>query len=259
MAKGEIRCPNSGLLALRLRQLHLPAKSEVAMAIHIRGNLVSRMSELIVMAGRSTARLHTVALVLALVLATILSAPSHAYDKVAADAYAEKWWNGRNPSFPNFSGTDCANFVSQAINAGGYPMTEGWDRAADSEWWARLQPFGWYNYTYTWSVASELRLYLLWGRPGASSQGSAPGSSEQYWTPDIVTSGDPIFYDWGLGEGISHAAIQTGYGDDPNSDLSGNFVNQHSNNRKHAFWSLKPYNEYWRSTKVHFVHIYPSS
>ena len=169
-------------------------------------------------------------------------------------SYANTWWNDRNSKYPDFGGTDCTNFVSQALYAGGYDMVDG---AEDSPyaWWIRKNWYFRYDYTLSWSVAKELRKFLLNDTPGATAEGSAPGSSTNYWTPTNVTSGDVLFYNWGQGEGISHTAMQTGYGDDPNSNLSGNYVNQHSNDRRHAFWSLKPYNSYWRDTTISFVHI----
>jgi len=50
-----------------------------------------------------------------------------AYDSAAAVAYAEKWWDGRNPAYYDYSdeGGDCANFVSQCLIAGGLDLSAG--------------------------------------------------------------------------------------------------------------------------------------
>lgn len=49
------------------------------------------------------------------------------YDRDAAKGYAYRWWDDRNPHYNDFSdsGGDCANFVSQALIAGGLSLHEG--------------------------------------------------------------------------------------------------------------------------------------
>ena len=67
-----------------------------------------------------------------------------------------------------------------------------------------------------------------------------------------MVTGDVLFFNWGQGEGLSHAVIQVGIGTDPNLYPNqvwyGNYIDEHTNNRKHAFWSLKPYNADWKTT-----------
>ncbi len=61
-------------------------------------------------------------LVLAVAVTTIpCVAESQGYDRAAAVAYAGAWCSGRNPAYCDYgpSGGDCANFVSQALIAGG--------------------------------------------------------------------------------------------------------------------------------------------
>lgn len=50
------------------------------------------------------------------------------YDRDKVKEYAAIWAEKRNPIYPGeeIFGTDCANFVSQCIEAGGYPMNENW-------------------------------------------------------------------------------------------------------------------------------------
>ena len=45
------------------------------------------------------------------------------YNRTAVYNYAKQWWNSRNTAgaYCNFGGSDCANFVSQCLRAGGYP------------------------------------------------------------------------------------------------------------------------------------------
>lgn len=44
-----------------------------------------------------------------------------AYDRTAAVDYADKWWNSRNDEYDSFS-SDCTNYASQVIAAGGLSM-----------------------------------------------------------------------------------------------------------------------------------------
>ena len=39
----------------------------------------------------------------------------------------------------------------------------------------------------------------------------------------------------------------------------GNYVDEHTNYRYHAFWSLKPYNSFWSTTTIYFMHISSSN
>lgn len=41
----------------------------------------------------------------------------------AVQAYAERWWNDRNPNFQNWNPNNCANYVSQLLLAGGVNRT----------------------------------------------------------------------------------------------------------------------------------------
>lgn len=44
-----------------------------------------------------------------------------AYDRTKAVDYADKWWNSRNDEYDSFS-SDCTNYASQVIAAGGLSM-----------------------------------------------------------------------------------------------------------------------------------------
>ena len=63
-----------------------------------------------------------------------------------------------------------------------------------------------------------------------------------------------IFYDWGLGEGVSHASIQVVYGTDE-MGWTGDLVDAHTNPHRHAFWSLRDYNANYSTTWVSVEHI----
>lgn len=57
----------------------------------------------------------------------ILNDDLESYDRDSAIEYAVNWYNKYNPNYPNFSSSgDCANFVSQCLEAGGLQMNEYW-------------------------------------------------------------------------------------------------------------------------------------
>lgn len=69
--------------------------------------------------------------------------------------------------------------------------------------------------------------------------------------------GDALFYDW-QNDGLIR--IQVGSGPDPNSGWWGDYVDQHTTDRYHAFWSLKPYNaNYMSTTYIRVVHVSASN
>ncbi|MBN2519400.1 MAG: amidase domain-containing protein [Bacteroidales bacterium] len=47
------------------------------------------------------------------------------YTHQAAVLYAEEWWDDRNPDYYDYGNSDCANFVSQCLIAGGLDLSAG--------------------------------------------------------------------------------------------------------------------------------------
>lgn len=69
--------------------------------------------------------------------------------------YAYTYWNKYNSAYRRFA-SDCTNFISQALNRGGWGQITGWYTSSDV-WW--------YNYTsqsYTWAGAENF--YQFTGR-----------------------------------------------------------------------------------------------
>lgn len=200
----------------------------------------------------------TAPLMAAITSATV--SPAMAYSGSRAAAYADQYALQPNkPAFPVF-GADCTNFVSQSAHVGGgYPFRgANTNASSDKVWWIRGSGSSNddFRLSNSWGAADGFYRFLLADQPGGKAGGSAPGSSTDYWTPDSQKTGDVLFYDWGQGEGVSHAAMQVGYGPDATSpSWKGNYVDQHTSNRYHAFWSLKPYNAAWATTTVYFMHI----
>ena len=204
---------------------------------------------------RRLAALCTAALTVSLISAT--ASPALAYNGGQAAQYADKWALTPNTAaYPMFVKNDCTNFFSQAARAGGYPFRNaGKSPAGATSWWfaSGSGGFSWAN---AWVAADGYYNFLFADNPGGSSQGSAPGSSTGYWTPDAMVTGDALFFDWGQGSGVSHVTMQVGYGTDPNNPTwKGNYIDEHTSNRYHAFWSLKPYNALYATTTIYFEHI----
>ncbi len=194
--------------------------------------------------------------------------PDPGYDGVAAAAYADRWALGANPAYPFFGGAgegDCTNFVSQAMAAGGWTMTGNAIQTDDTFWhFIRTSPTGGI-YTSTWAAADNLWRYQTvtpysvfegkWG-PGAAAY-NAP------YTPGPVVTGDVILYNWFNDDNSStakvHWSIQTGIGwsqnGQPPLNIYGNFVDEHTSNRYHVFWSLWPFNAYKATTTYRFWHL----
>ena len=88
------------------------------------------------------------------------------YDRDAAIDYAIYWHNKFNPNYPNFSSSgDCANFVSQCLEAGGFQMNEYWhcyprNVKEVNPIYALIFNFIKWSYTPAWSTAKGQYEYL---------------------------------------------------------------------------------------------------
>ncbi len=80
------------------------------------------------MHSRSSTRLTRLILTLLAIVVAVTStvflvpvpdASAATYNPAKAIQYADKWWNKRNPAFLSYGFSDCANFVSQCLIAGG--------------------------------------------------------------------------------------------------------------------------------------------
>ncbi|AVX20014.1 Putative amidase domain-containing protein [Carboxydocella sporoproducens DSM 16521] len=177
-----------------------------------------------------------------------LSPHVHAYNSTGAVSYAEKWAKSRNSNYPSFD-NDCTNFVSQAIHdptGAGKPF----DESGSSQyfmWYIYKRWWGW-DYTTTWSVASHFYNYLRENPAGSWINSWNP---PQPTTPSDMKEGDILFYDWNNDGSKDHAAIVVGYGTDPTSGYVGNLQDQHTTDRYHAIWHLRPYNSKWTTTVIY--------
>lgn len=88
-------------------------------------------------------------LILSLLAFTVVgfSAPVYAYNASSAVNYADTYAKARNSAYRNFS-SDCTNFVSQIMIAGGLSKNANW------------YYHGYNNYSRTWTIANDLKNYL---------------------------------------------------------------------------------------------------
>jgi hypothetical protein len=201
-----------------------------------------------------------------LLSAAVALAPANAYDRNKAVAYANTWWDGRNPNYPHAFSDDCTNFISQALNHGGIAMrwpSFGWTGHLDSDvYWVGIYTGAGNEYTTSWSVAKTSHTFLKWnlGNTSEVTIDTRPNNPPNT-VPNPVTDGDIVYYNWGdlhsgSGDGIDHASIVVGNGTDPQSGASGTLINEHTSDRRHAIWDLWPYNAAYRTTtSCHLIHV----
>lgn len=161
------------------------------------------------------------------------------YNRKAVQAYANQYWNEPNSDYIHFE-VDCTNFVSQCIFAGDVPMN--YTGARGSGWWykGRQKQNEWW--TYSWSVAHSMQLYLVSGKNGMNAY--------QVDNPEELDIGDVIFYDWDGDSRFQHSTIVTAK--DP---MGMPLVNAHTNNSKHRYWDYRDSYAWTERTKYRFIHL----
>jgi Putative amidase domain len=122
------------------------------------------------------------------------------YNRLAAVNYSKIWAHSSNPVWgARENNSDCTNFVSQALYAGGWTMVHGHPRNHDSWFAERLSSAG-AGRSFTWSGAQPFCDFLQ-------------NSGRAYWvnTPNQLNYGDVVqLRDIGEGGGrISHTMLVT--------------------------------------------------
>lgn len=185
------------------------------------------------------------------------------YNGVAAANYADLWAMGQNTNYAYFSGDDCTNFVSQAMVNGSYPPFRGWWQTTD---YFYNDTFNAYNGNYylettdgreesiSATVADGLYQNFQ-ASPDAAYKGSynyfVNGAPPKYM-PSSITKGDVLFFEW-TNEGISHANMMVGSGTD--GIYVGDWIDQHSTDRKHEYWVMIPTNPNWQQETIWYYHL----
>lgn len=162
------------------------------------------------------------------------------YDREAARDYADRHWNEPNAQFIHFT-VDCTNYVSQCLYAGGAPMHYTGGR--ESGWWYRGKSGGREQWSYSWTVAHALQWYLS----GNRSEGLA---AERVASPEMLTVGDVICYDFDGDGRFEHTAFVTG------SDGAGMpLVNAHTTNSRRRYWDYRDSYAWTERTTYRFFRI----
>jgi hypothetical protein len=68
---------------------------------------------------------------LGVMLSLFMTSVTYGWSATNAIAYANRWWTDYNPVYRVYE-SDCVNFVSQAVFAGGYPMNS----STNNPWYA---------------------------------------------------------------------------------------------------------------------------
>jgi hypothetical protein len=144
-------------------------------------------------------------------------------------AYANKYWSSYNTSYRSWasSGSDCTNFVSQAMKAGGWAHDTGlWND--DHNWW-----YNSLNQTHSWAGAEN------WYKFARVYSGRVTALSNVY----SLRPGDVLQAKYSGSSVVNHSMIVTLY--------YGNMVylTYHSNNRHNVaftwFQNQEPYSTYY--------------
>ncbi|MCY0875245.1 MAG: amidase domain-containing protein [Firmicutes bacterium] len=160
-----------------------------------------------------------------------------AYNRTLAYRYAEQWWNSHNPQY-QYMGVDCTNFVSQVMHAGGLPMVGGGRR--DAGWWYRSGQAP--TWSYSWAVAHSLATFL--------SSPQNPFRARVVQSPQELTIGDVIAYDWTHSGRYGHNTVVVGH------DANGMpLVNAHTVDSHQRFYSYEDSYAYTPNTQYLFIHF----
>lgn len=159
---------------------------------------------------------------------------SYQYNRLKAVQYAERWWNSHNPAYKAFE-NNCTNYISQCLHAGGAPM-RGYP-GKGTGWWFRNN-----NWSYSWTVAHSLRLYL-----GNSKSGLR---AREVSSPDQLLLGDVICYDFEGDGRFNHNTMVTG------KDAYGMpLVNANTYNSRMRYWAYEDSSAYTPNIKYKFFTI----
>lgn len=180
---------------------------------------------------------------------------ANAYSGTSAATYANKYATSPNGAYYHYT-DDCTNFVSQSMRAGGHKFhgtPSGLILNDNSQWW---ELSGGAGRTLSWSVADDLDAFINL-HDGTTAEYSYWDGGQPKTLPSAIKAGDPVFYQWDdtSGNAFNHSSIVVGSGTDPNSGWVGTLIDQHTTNRSHAIWNLRPYNAKWMTTSTEVFHL----
>jgi RHS repeat-associated protein len=181
------------------------------------------------------------------------------YCGTSAVRWAEAHWHSYSDMFQGY-GSDCANFVSQCLWAGGWEMNAAWHSRVAVSAPYEVHPQLW-DATRAWAGALKLFDYVTSGGRGhvyREYTNYRCGSSS--YAPSTIAGarkGDLVFYEW-HGTCVDHVAIIADpCGIDPGLEEVGTLIDQHTKDRHHALWNLREYSQnrpFWDTE-----HVWPST
>lgn len=178
-------------------------------------------------------------LVVTVISIIALSSTCMAYNGDSAASYARKWALSRNSQY-KANDSDCANFVSQSLVAGGYSMTSSW---YNKKVGLVMQ------ISDNWGKAKSLVTYLSNQGWGVRRNIGYSKNNINVFDCSMIENGDVIVYDWENDGVIDHVAIVSTDNYPyriPGSPSSvptqyGDAISQHTSDRKDVQWHLYPY------------------
>ncbi|CAI6080231.1 amidase domain-containing protein [Cohnella sp. JJ-181] len=168
------------------------------------------------------------------------AARSAPYDREAAAAYAEAWWDKGNPAYETFE-VNCTNYVSQCLFAGGAPMNYTGKR--ESGWWYHGQSGDQERWSYSWAVANSLQHYLSQPRPAGLR-------ATRVERPEQLSPGDVICYDWDGNGQYRHNTIVTAATPEGMPLVNANTVPS-----RHRYWDYRDSYAWTENTRYRFYRI----
>lgn len=184
-----------------------------------------------------------------LLLVSLLTTSALAYSANDAVTYSNKYALTPNKMDTlgvgyNVYSSDCTNFVSQCLHAGGLSQDSTWKSVPD---WhgntvVRVDSTSWVN-------ANSLKNYLKdSGRGSKVGSWSLKGTPSPYLTYAYANDSDNLssarvgkvvlFYDWEGDGKMNHSAffVANNAKSTLSGEASGDLINQHTETRKHVLW-----------------------
>ena len=184
-----------------------------------------------------------------------------------------------NPNYPSYP-SDCTNFVSQTMAAGGEPEigiaqpVYGADgSSSDPSYWYMI-PLNQRNsyatnamFTQTWTVVQWWLYFNLYGSNQSTQRAKIIGSfyydkgnNTAPANPPYMVPGDVFAYNFtgNSYNGLSHLSIETQDGNFTDQyGYVGDAVDAHTNNRHNIFWTLKDVSPGWATMSIFYIQIQP--
>jgi hypothetical protein len=187
---------------------------------------------------------------------TFFSPNLYAFNSTSAVQYADTWALSRNSNYPSFS-SDCTNYVSQIMEAGGIAEI----KSGSNQWYCDPGTLWGFNYTTSWSVANDCKNWIINAGKGylTATWDWNPNTSNPQPVDNSANLGggkEVIFYDWDSNGTIDHAAFCVATGDSSDGKGYGDLIDQHTTDRKRVKWHLKDYNSAWSTTTIKGIVLY---